>query len=99
MTDRIRRLLEEAATCFDEGSSPFHDAWLSDRAVTIDECQDLSQLIALACRNLARLDTAGRVEALVRSTVANQAERDHAMHLMGIQAAMKQIIRPAGGLP
>jgi hypothetical protein len=43
-------LLLDAAKCFDELSNPFDAQWLADHSVTLDECGDLSEVIASAIK-------------------------------------------------
>jgi hypothetical protein len=46
ISPRMASLLEKAATCFEDGANPFrHHEWLSDNAVTLNECEQLSELI------------------------------------------------------
>lgn len=45
LSARMTDLLNKAATCFEDGRSPFENDWLSKNNVTLDECIDLSRLI------------------------------------------------------
>jgi hypothetical protein len=66
LSDRMRSLFEDAAACFSDGTSPFHDRWLGDRKVTLDECLGLSELIGFALLSFARMDEDEVAEAFVR---------------------------------
>lgn len=50
MNERMTLLLLDAAKCFEELSSPFTSEWLSEHHVTLDECGDLSEVIASAIK-------------------------------------------------
>lgn len=89
---RMDELMESAAQRFDDGSSPFCTEWLAEHKVTLDECDNLSKSIANACKNWARLDQQGLLEAVVRATVEDAGERDMMLGYLRRKGAMTQTI-------
>ena len=47
---RMDTLLDKAAATFDDWADPFSHDWLLKNEVTLDECESLSETIALAIR-------------------------------------------------
>lgn len=94
MGSRLNELLEAVAECFENHSSPFTAEWLSAHGVTLDECGDLSEAIATACRNFARLPAGERMKAIVRSVEPDGRRREHL--LAGVEYADN--MRRAGGV-
>lgn len=45
---RMDDLMHGAAECFRDGTSPFNSDWLSERGVSLDECQEMQEEIANA---------------------------------------------------
>ncbi len=62
---RNRKLLENAAKCFEEQRSPFAHGELLKHDVTADECIELSQSIADAIR--AYLDAGDRLKQYAKN--------------------------------
>ena len=51
LSPRMMELLEKAADAFDVQHDPFRVDWLTRNKVTLEECVDLSELIAKILRN------------------------------------------------
>ena len=51
---RLLELLANASVCFDRCMNPFSHSQLVKYKVTLDECRDLSELIALTIRECMR---------------------------------------------
>jgi hypothetical protein len=64
MSNRIEELLSSAATEFENGRNPFETSWLSDHNVTIDECYDLSDRIAIIIRGFLKAPESVRLAIL-----------------------------------
>lgn len=84
---RINELLLAAADALDDGRDPFSTEWLSTNNVTADECFALSESMAVAVRNYARLAPVGKLEAIIRSECKDDGERE-AM-LSGLRTSVK----------
>ena len=66
ISKRMAGLLEKAATCFDQGTSPFHHHdWLSDSEITLTECEQLSKLIGVVLQGFVKSTDKAQTEILL----------------------------------
>lgn len=65
ISKRMKELLVKAATCFDDGYSPFNDQWLSEHNVTLDECMDLSSMIGTVLSGVAHASDMTQQEIII----------------------------------
>lgn len=68
-SERMDELLREALKCFEECSSPFYTEWLSEHNVTLDECGDLSLMIANAITVYLALPNFERTAILMEQAI------------------------------
>lgn len=87
---RMTKLLEQAADAFDDGRNPFGTEWLVEHDVTLEECMTLSQQIAVAVRNYARLSTEETAHAILRSITPDEAERRGMLATLDHVTAMRR---------
>lgn len=67
ISERMKKLLLEAALCFDNGYSPFNNDWLSKNEVTLEECMSLSDLIGTIIRGVALCDKNTQATVMLQS--------------------------------
>lgn len=65
---RSIELLKKAADCFEVGTSPFNDDFLSENHVNLEDCMILSEQIAMILKGFANSDTNGQIRILLLSS-------------------------------
>jgi hypothetical protein len=89
----MTRLLLDAAKCFDELSSPFAAEWLADHDVTLDECGDLSELIASAVKLYVALPDDERFAMEVKRIINESDMPDDSKREMNAQVDFRQSLK------
>jgi len=70
--DRKMELLKKAADAFENGTDPFNHASLVENAVTLDECMELSDLIATILKGWLALDSSERAEHVALGAIYDE---------------------------
>jgi hypothetical protein len=95
--NRMTELLIAAAATFGDGCNPFETSWLIEHRVTSEECFTLSEQIAHAIRNWARLDNQEKSLAVIRAGVDDPDERETMLHYMRLSQVAKNLGREPKG--